>query len=122
MLDHFGWAGGRRLPGLAAFAPLLRQLEAGRVWVKLSAAYQICGGATDCPEAAELAARLLTANPQRILFASNWPHVGQSLTIGLPSLVATTRAWAASLGVEPEGIFGNSAERLYQIHSRPRID
>lgn len=113
VLDHFGWPGGRSFPGRAAFRPMLRHVEAGRLWVKLSAPYQICGDAIGCAAAAGLAGDLVRANPDRILFASNWPYVGRQDAIALGDLVARTEEWIAAAGADPSRIFTSNAQLLY---------
>ena len=64
-----------------AFAPafdfLLCLLESGRTWVKLSAPYE--SSRSDPPayeDVTALAQALVRAAPERILWASNWPHPG----------------------------------------------
>jgi D-galactarolactone isomerase len=57
---------------------LLRLLESGRVWVKLSAPYETSkAGPPDYADVAALARPLLAAAPERMLWASNWPHLGK---------------------------------------------
>jgi predicted TIM-barrel fold metal-dependent hydrolase len=51
----------------SGFGVLLELLAAGRTWVKLS-------GARFVPDAAR-ARRLIEANPERMLWGSDWPHV-----------------------------------------------
>ena len=71
VVDHMG-----RIPldgdvDHPAFMALLRLLETGRVWIKLSAPYHITRNY------AELNARgcaLVRAAPERMLWGSNWPH------------------------------------------------
>ena len=72
VVDHFGLispAAGRS----AEEAALVRVLQSGRVWVKLSGAYRIAQDPAD-PAIAPLARRLAVANPERILSGSDWPH------------------------------------------------
>jgi len=76
VFDHFGGAtvahGGLRQPGVDA---LLRLLQSDRAYVKISgAADYVSAGAPDYADAAPLARALIAANPERILWASNWPH------------------------------------------------
>lgn len=64
----------------AAFKVLLGLLETGRCWVKLSAPYESSvdgppGWADVCVEARALA----KAAPERMLWATNWPHPGQTV-------------------------------------------
>ncbi|WP_179379506.1 amidohydrolase family protein [Jannaschia marina] len=73
VLDHMAWpdvARGRNDPG---FEALLRLMEAGDVWLKLSAPYRI-----DSPPYAALEplmAAALAANPTRCLWGSDWPQI-----------------------------------------------
>jgi len=71
VIDHFGLLGPHH--ALEAATPLLRLLESGRVWVKLSAPYRIADDPSD-PGIAPLARRLAAANPERIVWGSDWPH------------------------------------------------
>jgi predicted TIM-barrel fold metal-dependent hydrolase len=74
VFDHFAQAQaalGVRQPG---FAALIRLLLAGRAYVKLSGAYRISMQAPDYADVAPLAQTLIAANPQRILWGSDWPH------------------------------------------------
>ena len=70
VLDHLAYAGagGPRDP---AFGRLLALLGEGALWVKLSSLYR-----QGPPDAlAPLVAALARANPARLLWGSNWPHV-----------------------------------------------
>ncbi|MDP2240506.1 MAG: amidohydrolase family protein [Burkholderiales bacterium] len=75
VIDHIG----RFAPPLAVndanWAALLRLIDSGRCWVKLSAAYH--GSKSGPPryeDVAPLARELIRAAPERMLWASNWPH------------------------------------------------
>ncbi|HYL18767.1 MAG TPA: amidohydrolase family protein [Burkholderiales bacterium] len=62
-----------------AFRSLLRLLDAGRCWVKLSAPYEVSRtGAPKYEDVARLAKALVKHAPERMLWASNWPHPGQT--------------------------------------------
>jgi D-galactarolactone isomerase len=57
------------------FVALLRLVETGRVWVKLSAPYETSKtGAPKFEDVGALAQALARAAPERMLWASNWPH------------------------------------------------
>jgi D-galactarolactone isomerase len=61
-----------------AFKVLLRFLETGRCWVKLSAPYESSeSGPPDWADVTPEARALAKAAPERMLWASNWPHPGQ---------------------------------------------
>jgi predicted TIM-barrel fold metal-dependent hydrolase len=74
VFDHFAQALaalGTEQPG---FVSLVRLLKAGRAYVKLSAAYRISTRGPDYADVTPLAQALIAANPQRILWGSDWPH------------------------------------------------
>jgi D-galactarolactone isomerase len=78
VVDHVG----RFMPPVArdhgAFSALLALIETGRCWVKLSAPYESSvAGPPDYPDVAVLARALIVAAPERMLWATNWPHPGQ---------------------------------------------
>ncbi len=56
------------------FAELLRMLAEGRAWVKLSAAFRFGDPMPPYPAVAPFARALVAANPQRAVWASDWPH------------------------------------------------
>ena len=60
-----------------AFAVLLQLLNSGKCWVKLSAPYETSKlGAPRYDDVSALARALVAANPERCVWASNWPHPG----------------------------------------------
>jgi len=74
VFDHFAQAEaalGIKQPG---FAALVRLLASGRAYVKVSAAYRISKQPPEYPDVAPLARALIAANPDRILWGSDWPH------------------------------------------------
>jgi D-galactarolactone isomerase len=59
----------------AAFRSLLNLIDTGRCWVKLSAPYETSKtGAPKYEDVSRLARALVKHAPQRMLWASNWPH------------------------------------------------
>ena len=78
VVNHFGNARaelGVQQPG---FAALLELVRAGKAYVKLSGAHHISSRAPDFPDAAPLAQALIRANPDRVLWGTNWPHPDSS--------------------------------------------
>jgi len=62
-----------------AFRSLLRLLDTGRCWVKLSAPYEVSRtGPFKYEDVAKLAKALVKHAPERMLWASNWPHPGMT--------------------------------------------
>jgi D-galactarolactone isomerase len=79
VIDHVGRFMDPVPHGHAAFACLLRLLESGRTWVKLSAPYESSrAGPPAYEDVAPLARALVGAAPERVLWASNWPHPGHT--------------------------------------------
>lgn len=76
ILDHFAGADAARGPDQPGFDALFRLLDTGKVWVKLSAAYRASRRAPDYEDVAPLARALIAANPDRLVWTSDWPHTG----------------------------------------------
>jgi 2-pyrone-4,6-dicarboxylate lactonase len=84
VIDHMGYMSADKGAANPGFLRLLKLVEAGRCWVKLSAPYRM----TDRPRfgygaVAPLARALVRANPQRMLWGSDWPHT--DLRAGMPN-------------------------------------
>lgn len=77
VLDHFG--GLKTTDGIdhPGFATLLRLLKGGMVYAKLSAPYRATKAA-DFADLAPYAKALVAAAPQRLVWASDWPHTGSA--------------------------------------------
>lgn len=74
VFDHFGGAQtelGLEQPG---FPELIELVRAGHAHVKISGAYRASKLAPDYPDVAPLARALIAANPERILWGTDWPH------------------------------------------------
>jgi D-galactarolactone isomerase len=79
VIDHVGKYLEPVGPNHPAFRCLLGLVETGRVWVKLSAPYETSKvGPPLYDDVGALAKALIRAAPERMLWASNWPHPGQS--------------------------------------------
>jgi D-galactarolactone isomerase len=64
-------------PESKEFAAVLKLVDRGNCYVKLSAPYETSKtGAPDYADVGRLARRLVEQAPERCLWASNWPHVG----------------------------------------------
>ncbi len=75
VIDHNGKFLEPVAPEHAGFRSLLRLLDTGRCWVKLSAPYETSiTGAPKYEDVSRLARALVAHTPERMLWASNWPH------------------------------------------------
>ncbi len=74
IVDHFGHADAAGAMQSAGFQDLLALLREGRAWVKLSGAYRVSNNRTNYADARPLADALLAANPDQLVWGSDWPH------------------------------------------------
>lgn len=75
VFDHMGHMAAAKGVENAGFQQLLRLVADGLAWVKLSGAYRVSAG--DCPDYSDvdaLVTALLQANPERLVWGSDWPH------------------------------------------------
>lgn len=123
VFDHFGGtpaAGGVEQPG---FQALVRLVAAGRAYVKISGAYRVSTQAPDYADVAPLARALISANADRIVWGTDWPHVdstpGRARTEVAPHLkiddgrlLNQLAVWAPDAAVRRKILVDNPA-RLY---------
>jgi D-galactarolactone isomerase len=97
-------------PGMQA---LLRLLDTGRVWVKLSAPYETSrAGPPGYEDVGMIATALVRAAPERCLWASNWPHPGQKTPPDDALLLDLLLGWAPDEATRRRVLVDNPA-RLY---------
>jgi predicted TIM-barrel fold metal-dependent hydrolase len=82
VFDHFGGARGDMGPNQPGFSDLVELVRAGRAYVKVSGAYRMTGRPSDYSDMIPLAKALITANPDRILWGSDWPHPNPNIPSG----------------------------------------
>ncbi|HEX2565895.1 MAG TPA: amidohydrolase family protein [Burkholderiales bacterium] len=97
----------------AAFRSLINLVDTGRCWVKLSAPYETSKtGAPKYEDVSRLARALVKHAPQRMLWASNWPH--PSARKPAPpddaDLLDLLLDWAPEESVRRKILSGNPAE------------
>ena len=80
VIDHFARAKAKDGISQAEFDVLLALVKSGKAYVKLSATYRISDQPPDYPDARPIAQTLIDANPDRMLWGSNWPHPGRGKT------------------------------------------
>lgn len=94
VVDHIG----RFMPPVASdhpsFRALVRLLDDDRTWVKLSAPYEASLDPSHAyDEMGDLARALVAHRPDRVLWASNWPHPGQDHPPSPTDLHRLLHAW-----------------------------
>jgi len=117
VVDHVG----RYMPPVppedAAFRALLTLVDDGRCWVKLSAPYESSvDGAPVYPAVAALAHALVSHAPERLLWATNWPHPGQADPLAPGELLQLRDEWLPSDSLRRQILVDNPAD-LYDFAS-----
>jgi predicted TIM-barrel fold metal-dependent hydrolase len=74
VFDHFGGVVAARGVEQPGFADLVDLVAAGHAYVKISGAYRSSDLEPDYPDVAPFARALIAANPDRILWGTDWPH------------------------------------------------
>lgn len=89
VIDHVGRFLGPVTPESDSVRTLLRLLDAGRCWVKISAPYESSrSGPPGYDDVAWIARLVAERHPERCLWASNWPHPNRHPPPGDASLLA----------------------------------
>jgi D-galactarolactone isomerase len=95
------------------FQSLLGLLDAGRTWVKVSAPYETSKvGPPHYDDVSALAQALVTAHPERCLWASNWPHPNRSPLPDDAAMLDLLSLWAPQAAVRRTLLVDNPG-RLY---------
>jgi len=95
VVDHIGSIPPELGTDHPAFVVLLRMLETGRCWVKLSAAYQLSKmGAPYYSDYQTFARALIPAAPERMICGTNWPHPKVDFMPDDADLLETLLDWA----------------------------
>jgi D-galactarolactone isomerase len=78
------------------FQSLLRLIGSGRCWLKLAGAYEVSKrGPPLYADVGALAIAAIRAAPERMIWASNWPHVGVAEPQDDAMLLDLLLEWAA---------------------------
>ena len=115
VIDHVG----RYMPPVSdddeRFQVLLRLLDTGRCWVKLSAPYESAPDSShEYAAVTRLVHALVDHAPERMLWATNWPHPGQTDPPSLDDLSRLALAWMPDAAIRHRILVDNPAE-LYQF-------
>ena len=75
VFDHMGHFPAERGINDAGFQDLLRLMSEGKAWAKLSGAYRFTGlDQTPYQDVVPIAQALVAANPDQVVFGTDWPH------------------------------------------------
>ncbi len=111
VIDHVG----RFMPPVPvdhkAFAALLKLVDRG-AWVKLSAPYESAPDPSHrYDEVTTCVQELLAKAPDQLLWATNWPHPGQSNPPSVDQLAAMARRWLPTAELQQKILVHNPAQR-----------
>jgi predicted TIM-barrel fold metal-dependent hydrolase len=124
VFDHFG--GAKAALGLQqqGFADLVDLVRSGKAYVKISAAYRVSTLEPDYADVVPLAQALITANADRVVWGTDWPHPTGTPPGGKPTdvtpllqiddgrLLNQLPVWAPDPVIRQQILVGNPA-RLY---------
>lgn len=110
VIDHLGripQPAGLDHPGAQA---ILRLLQQGRTWIKLSEAYaDTLQGPPDYPDTSTLARAFVQAAPQRAIWGSDWPHPTEKIMPDDAVLFDLLAAWAPDAATREQILVHNPA-------------
>ena len=130
VLDHFAGAEAALGPDQPGFADVLQLVNSGKAYVTISGAYRASEAAPDYPDVVPLARALIAANPDRILWGTDWPHpdpvtppgkkttdITPLLQIDDGRLLSLLPVWAPDAAIREKILVTNPA-RLYDFEER----
>ena len=121
VFDHFGGLKTAQGFDQSGFSSLVELLRAGKAYVKISGAYRASTQGPDYADAAPLARALIAANPDRVLWGTDWPHTDNTGSVNTVTpllqvddgrLLNQLPVWAQDAAVRRKILVDNPA-RLY---------
>jgi predicted TIM-barrel fold metal-dependent hydrolase len=113
VLGHLGYMKTSLGTNNAGFRALLRLMAMGKAWVKFTGPYRISGEPLPHADTVAYARALIAANPQRVLWGTDWPHV--MVKSAMPNdgdLCDLLAAWIPDAATREQVLVGNPA-KLY---------
>ena len=120
VFDHFGHMPARNGVADKGFAAMLEMLRRGNTWVKISGAYRLSDAGLPYADVRPLCEALFQANPDRLIWGTDWPH---TVTAAMPNdgdLVDLICEWLSDEALV-EKVLVKNPERLYGFGSKPAI-
>ena len=74
VIDHMGNVDGKLGANQPGVQQMCRLLAEGKIWVKVSGAYRVSEQYPDYPDAKLIHEALVKANPEQIIWGTDWPH------------------------------------------------
>jgi len=114
VIDHFGRIDAREGVQQPPFQALLRLVDAGRCWVKLSAPYHADKDGAPYRRVEPLARELVRHAPERMVWGTNWPHPEVAVVPEDQGLLDALTDWIPDEGARRRILVENPA-RLYRF-------
>ncbi|MFZ9297281.1 MAG: amidohydrolase family protein [Hylemonella sp.] len=117
VFGHLGYLPTCLGTGDSGFQALLRLLQGGRAWVKLTGPYRLSDTRLPYADVNPFAHALLAAAPQKIVWGSDWPHV--MVKGAMPNdgdLLDLLSSWIPDPSIRHQVLVSNP-ERLYSFQS-----
>ncbi|CZT24417.1 related to TIM barrel metal-dependent hydrolase [Ramularia collo-cygni] len=117
IVDHLGHPTAKSLSDaqsahdIAGFSSLLNLLKQGNTWVKMSATYRLSSDPSN-KVIESLCKETLRARPDRIVFATDWPHTRFD-NIDVSQYLEKVLDWIDEEGVSPHQVLVKNAEELF---------
>lgn len=111
IVDHIGKFLEPVTPDHEGFKAILRLLDNGKTWLKLSAPYEVSkAGPPDYADTSALAVAAAAHKPDRMLWASNWPHVGTANPPDEQAMLNIIQTWIPDAAKRQLALVDNPAE------------
>jgi predicted TIM-barrel fold metal-dependent hydrolase len=109
VIDHFGHPQRGKGAACDGFQAMMRAVDNGRTWIKLSAGYRL-----ESPQVAEDCARALLARagPERLLWGSDWPFAAFEDSMRYEYAIASFKQWVPDARTR-RTISGDTALKLF---------
>jgi predicted TIM-barrel fold metal-dependent hydrolase len=133
VFDHFGAPKASNGPAQKGFDALLDLVKAGKAYVKISGAYRVSDKSPDFADATPFAQALVAANPDRVVWGTDWPHPDSAYGRGRPLtdiappmavddglLLNQLPLWISASAIREKVLVENAA-RLYGFENNDNI-
>jgi predicted TIM-barrel fold metal-dependent hydrolase len=115
VLDHMGNVDGTLGADQPGVQQMCRLLGEGKIWVKVSGSYRVSTQYPDYPDAKHIHEALVRANPDQIIWGSDWPH--PRMEKDMPEdghLLDLFNAWTPDAGLRKK-ILVDNPQKLYRF-------
>lgn len=115
VLDHMGNVDGSKGANQPGVQQMCRLLAEGRIWVKVSGSYRVSTQYPDYPDARAIHEALVKANPEQVIWGSDWPH--PRLEKDMPEdghLLDLFNEWTPDAGLRKK-ILVDNPQKLYRF-------